>query len=155
MLKKIIIPLVIAAFLLAMVLVIYKVLNPNNSEVLSQGNYIEVTFMSDPFTPIDPSTANSVKVGGTIYDSQGRPHFKITDVKITPMKVWNPDSSGKLIESTHPYFVLVYITSRSINKKAAWAYPYETDLILSGAHLAIYGENWKIWSVILSVRDVK
>ncbi len=155
MLKKIVIPLVIVVFLVATVLVIYKVLNPKDPEVLSQGNYIEATFMSDPLTPLDPNTANSVKVGGTIYDPQGRPSFEITDVKITPMKVWNPDSSGKLVESTHPYFVSVYITAKSINKKAAWAYPYGTDLILSGAHLAIYGDNWKFWAVILTVKDIK
>lgn len=156
MLKKFLIPLVIFVFIISVVLVIYKILNPKNSEILSQGNYIEVEIMSDPLTPLDPSTADSIKVGSTIYDSQGRAHFKITVVTVTPMKVWNPDSEGKLVESLHPYFVSVYIKATSINKKASWAYLYGTsDLILSGAHLAIYGENWKIWGVILSVKEIK
>jgi|GEM_PF-791827 len=155
MLKKVIISVVIVVLLIAVVLVLYKILNPKNPTVLSQGDYIEASFMSDPTTYLDPAVANAIKVGGTIYDSTGRAQFKITDVKITPMIVWNTDSNGKIVQTTHPYYVTANITAKSINKKYAWAYPYGTDLILSGAHVAIYGDNWKIWSVILSVKDVK
>jgi hypothetical protein len=152
MLKKAIISVVLVVVLIAVVFAVYKVLNPKNPKVLSQGNYIEAIFMSDT---LEPAVASAIKVGGTIYDSAGRAQFTITEVKVTPTKVWNPDSSGKIVESTHPYFVTVNITAKSINKKYAWAYPYGTDLILSGAHIAVYGDNWKIWSLILSVQDVK
>ncbi|MGB9694993.1 MAG: DUF4330 family protein [Caldisericaceae bacterium] len=155
MLKKVIISIVLVVVLIGAVLVIYKVLNPKNAAVLSEGNYIEATFMSDPSTNLDPVVSNTIQVGGTIYDSAGKAQFKITDVKVTPMIVWNTNSNGQIVKATHPYYVTVTITAKSINKKYAWAYPYGTDLILSGAHVAIYGDNWKIWSVILSVKDVK
>ncbi len=155
MLKKILISLVLVVLLIAAVFGVYKVLNPKNPKVLSQGDYIEMTFMSDPTSTLNPMVASAIKIGGTIYDSAGRAQFTITDVKVSPMKVWNTNSSGAVVESIHPYFVTVYITAKSVNKKYAWAYPYGTDLILAGAHVAIYGDNWKIWTVITSVKDVK
>ena len=49
----------------------------------------------------------------------------------------------------------MYIYAKSLNKKYAWAYAYSKDLIMSGAHLSVYGENWKVWTTVLTVTEIK
>lgn len=154
MVKKIVVPLVVALVIIAGVFAIYKLLNPKNKEVLSQGNYIETVFLAED---VRPEVANSIHIGDTIYDSTGRPSLKVTDVKIedSTSRYVTYDDIGRLKVANTSILKNVYITAKSLNKKYAWAYPFGTDLILAGAHVAIYGDNWKVWTTILSVQDVK
>jgi hypothetical protein len=151
--KKILISVVLVVFVLAVLLGLYKVLNPKNKEILAQGNYIEATFLAEA---IRPETADMIKIGDTIYDSQGKKCFKVTDVKVVPSeaKYVYYDQNLLYVENTSK-LKDVYITAKSLDKKYAWAYPYGKDLIMAGAHLALYGENWKLWVTVLTVKDVK
>jgi len=154
MVKKIVVPLVVALVIIAGVFAIYKLLNPKNKEVLSQGNYIETVFLTED---LQPEVANSIHVGDTIYDSTGRPSLKVTDVKIedSTSRYVTYDDIGRLKVDTSTKLKDVYISAKSLNKKYTWAYSYGTNLIMAGAHVPVYGENWKVWTTILSVQDVK
>jgi len=151
--RKIVISLVVLVLILGVIFALYKVLNPKDKTVLAQGNYIEATFLAEA---IRPETADMIKVGDTLYDSQGKKSFTVTDVKVVPSEAKYVYYSQNLlyVEDTSK-LKDVYITAKSLNKKYAWAYAYGQDLIMAGAHLAVYGENWKVWTVVLTVADVK
>lgn len=153
MYKRIFVSLVVLLLVVAILFGLYKVLNPKNKEVLAKGNYIEATFLAEA---IRPETANMIKVGDTIYDSQGKKCFTVTDVKVVPSeaKYVYYDQNLLYIENVSK-LKDVYITAKSLDKKYAWAYPYGKDLIMAGAHLALYGENWKLWVTVLTVNEVK
>ena len=151
--RKFIISLIVLVLILGVIFGLYKVLNPKDKEVLAQGNYIEATFLAEA---IRPETADMIKVGDTLYDSQGKKSFTVTDVKVVPSesKYVYYDQNLLYVEDTSK-LKDVYITAKSLNKKYAWAYAYGQDLIMAGAHLAVYGENWKVWTTVLTVADVK
>ena len=154
MIKKIVVPLVVTLVIIAGVFAVYKLLNPKNKTVLSQGNYIEAVFLAED---VRPEVANSIHVGDTIYDSTGRQSLTVTDVKIedSTSRYVTYDDIGRLKITNTSILKNVYITAKSINKKYAWAYNYGNDLIMSGAHIAVYGENWKVWTTVLTVTEVK
>jgi hypothetical protein len=154
MVKKIAIPLIVALVIISVVFVIYKLLNPANKEVLSQGNYIEAVFLAED---IRPEVANSIHIGDTIYDVNGRPSFKITNLKIedSASRYVTYDDIGRLKTETASILKNMYIYAKSLSKKYAWAYAYGKDLIMSGAHLSVYGENWKVWTTVLTVTEIK
>ncbi len=144
---------VLSLVIIGSILVLYKLLNPENKEILSKGNFIEATFLTEA---VRPEVADMIKVGSTIYDSQGKESMKVVDVKVEPSKAKYVyyDQNLLYVEETS-ILKDVYITARSVNKKYAWAYSYGKDLIMAGAHLAVYGENWKVWTVVLTVKEVQ
>lgn len=150
--KKTIVIIVLAILIISAVLVIYKLLNPKNPEILAKGNYIEATFLAEA---LRPEVAEMIKIGDTIYDSQGKVSMEVTGVRIEPSKAKYVyyDQNLLYVEETS-ILKDVYITAKSKNKKYAWAYSYGKDLIMAGAHLAVYGENWKVWTVILTVKEI-
>jgi len=151
--KKILISVVLVVFVLAVLLGLYKVLNPKSKEILAQGNYVEATFLAEA---IRPETADMIKVGDTIYDSQGKKCFKVTDVKVVPSEAkFIYYSNNSLYIENNSKLKDVYITAKSLDKKYIWAYPYGKDFIMAGVHVGIYGENWKLWVTVLTVKDVK
>jgi hypothetical protein len=154
MIKKIVVPLVIALLIIAGVFAVYKLLNPKDKAVLAQGNYINTVFLAEN---LQPEVANSIHVDDTIYDSTGRASFKVTDVKIetSPYRYVTYDDIGRLEIDSSTKLKNVYISATSLNKKYAWAYSYGTDLIMAGAHVAVYGEDWKVWTTVLTVTEVK
>jgi len=153
MFKKVVIITILVVFVLAVLFGLYKVLNPKNKEIFAKGNYIEATFLAEA---IREETAAMIKVGDTIYDSQGKKCFKVTDVKVEPSQTkYVYYDQNLLYVENNPKLKDVYITAKSLDKKYAWAYPYGKDLIMAGAHLALYGENWKVWVTVLTVSDVK
>jgi hypothetical protein len=155
MLKKVIISVVLVVFLIAAVLVLYKVLNPKNSAVLSQGNYIEASFLAEA---IRPEVASGIKVGDTIYDSMGKKCFTVTNVKFEPTQakyVYYDQNSNSLYLENNSILKDVFITAKSLDKNYAWAYSYGKDQIMAGAHLALYGKNWKLWTIVLTVNETK
>jgi len=151
--KKVLISVVLVVFVLAVLLGLYKVLNPKSKEILAQGNYVEATFLAEA---IRPETADMIKVGDTIYDSQGKKCFTVTDVKVVPSEAkFIYYSNNSLYIENNSKLKDVYITAKSLDKKYIWAYPYGKDFIMAGAHVGIYGENWKLWVTILTVKDLK
>ncbi len=153
MFKKTLVMVILVVFVIAVILGLYKILNPKDKEILAQGNYIEATFLAEA---ILPETAEMVKIGDTIYDSQGKKCFTVTDVKVVPSeaKYVYYDQNRLYVENTSK-LKDVYIVAKSVDKKYAWAYPYGKDLIMAGAHLALYGNNWKFWVTVVTVKEVK
>ncbi|MEF3244969.1 MAG: DUF4330 domain-containing protein [Caldisericaceae bacterium] len=153
MFKKTLVMVILVVFVIAVILGLYKILNPKNKEILAQGNYIEATFLAEA---ILPETAEMVHIGDTIYDSQGKKCFTVTDVKVVPSeaKYVYYDQNRLYVENTSK-LKDVYIVAKSVDKKFAWAYSYGKDLIMAGAHLALYGNNWKFWVTVVTVKEVK
>lgn len=153
MFKKALVMVILVVFVIAVILGLYKILNPKDKAILAQGNYIEATFLAEA---ILPETADMVKIGDTIYDSQGKKCFTVTDVKVVPSeaKYVYYDQNRLYVENTSK-LKDVYIVAKSVDKKYAWAYPYGKDLIMAGAHLALYGNNWKFWVTVVTVKEVK
>ncbi len=152
MFKRILLSILIFALIMAIVLVIYKRLNPKNPEVLANGNYIETVFLADN---LQPEVASAIKVNDIIYDETGKKCFIITEVKVQPAKEYNINSSGHFVIENHPVFKDVYITAKSMDKKYAWSYQYGRYQIMAGAHVPVYGEDWKVWTTVLKVKEIK
>jgi len=153
MVKKIIIIAVVAALIVGAVLVVYKLLNPKNAEIISKGYYIEATFLVEA---IRPEIAECIKIGDTLYDSQGKASMQVTEIRTEPTKAkYVYYDQNLLYVEDNSILKDVYITAKSVSKKYAWAYAYGKDLIMSGAHLAVYGENWKVWAIVLTVKEAQ
>jgi len=153
--RKVVISAVLVVFLIAAVFVLYKVLNPKNAQVLSQGNYIEATFLAEE---IRPEIASAVEIGDTIYDATGKASFTVTNVKVEPTQAnyfYYDQNSNSLYVEKKSVLKDVYITAKSLGKEYAWAYSYGKDLVMAGAHLSVYGRNWKVWALVLTVNELK
>ncbi len=152
MLRKILLPILIFVLIIAVVLAVYKVLNPKNPEVVAKGNYIEAVFLAGN---LRPEVASAIKIGDTIYDETGKKCFTVMDVKVQPAEEYNIDSNGHFVVEGHPVLKDVYITAKSLDKKYAWSYQYGRYQIMAGAHVPVYGEDWKVWTTVIKVKEVK
>lgn len=154
MIRKVVISAVLVVFLVAAVFVLYKILNPKNPQVLSQGNYVEATFLAEG---IRPEVASVIKIGDTLYDSTGKKCLTVTNVKVEPTQanyVYYDQNSNSLYLENNSILKDVYITAKSLDKEYVWAYSYGKDQIMAGAHLALYGKSWKVWVLVLTVNEL-
>jgi hypothetical protein len=149
--NKWIVGIVLAVVVTAGVAAAYKLVRPSPGAKGLSGQRIEATFLA---YGIQPETAAEIKMGAPIYDETGKECFTITSITTSPAAVDAFDSKGELHVVGHPILKDVVITAQSIDAKVAWAYMYARDKILAGANVAIYGDTWKVWTRILTVRDL-
>lgn len=149
--NKWVVGIVLALVIVAGVAAAYKLTSPSTGAKGLSGKRIEAAFLA---YEIQPATAEQIKEGSTIYDQTGKPCFTITKVTTAPAQEVGTDSNGVLHATSHPFLKDVVITADSIGPKVAWAYMYGTDKILAGANVAIYGDLWKVWTRVLTVREL-
>lgn len=149
--NKWIIGVVLGLVIVAGVAAAYKLTRPSTGTSGLSGKHIEAVFLA---YGIRPETASEIRVGSTIYDETGKVCFTITSIATSGAETDSINSKGELQVVHHPVLKDVVITAQSVDVKVAWAYIYGRDKILGGANVAIYGENWKVWTRILTVHDL-
>ncbi|MDO9100559.1 MAG: DUF4330 family protein [Caldisericota bacterium] len=142
---------VLAVVIVAGVVAAWRLTRPDGGAPGLAGKRIEAVFLA---YGIRPETAELIDVGDTIYDETGAEHFKISGVSVKPAEMDSIDDAGVLRVVGHPVLKDVIITAQSIGPKVAWAYLYGRDKILAGANLALYGDNWKVWTRALTVTNL-
>ncbi|MHB8106500.1 MAG: DUF4330 family protein [Candidatus Cryosericum sp.] len=149
--NKWIVGIVLALVIIAGVAVAYKLTRSPKGAAGLSGKRIEATFLA---YGIRPETAAEIKVGGTLYDETGTALLTITNVSSAQAEEDSFDSQGKIHVVRHPILKDLTITAQSIAPKEAWAFMYGADKVLAGANLAIYGDTWKVWARVLTVRNL-
>jgi hypothetical protein len=134
------------------VAVAYRLTRPATGDGETSGSKIRATFLA---YEIQPETASMIKTGTPLYDETGKKCFMITGVSMTAAREVATDAEGVLHSAQHPFLKDVVITAESVDKRVAWAYIYGRDKILAGANVAIYGDNWKVWTRILTVEAIQ
>ncbi|MHB8071289.1 MAG: DUF4330 family protein [Candidatus Cryosericum sp.] len=149
--NKWIVGVVLGLVIIAGVAAAYKLTRPSSGDKNLSGQRIEATFLA---YGIQPETAAEIKVGTPVYDETGKKCFTITNIAMSAAAEDSYDSKGDLRVVYHPILKDVIITAQSVDVKVAWSYMYGRDKILAGANVAIYGDNWKVWTRILTVHDL-
>lgn len=150
--RKWVIGIVFALVIIAGVAVAYKLTRPSKGAAGLSGKRIEATFLA---YGIRPETTAEIKAGSIMYDETGKESMTITKVTSAPAEEDSFDSQGKIHIVGHPILRDITITAQSIQPKEAWSFMYGRDKILAGANLAIYGDTWKVWAKVLTVRDLQ
>jgi hypothetical protein len=146
--KKWVVGIVLALLIVGGVAVAYRLTRPATGDGETSGSRIRATFLA---YEIQPETAAMIKTGTPLYDETGKKCFMITGVSMAAAREVATDATGVLHSAQHPFLKDVVITAESVDARVAWAYIYGRDKILAGANVAIYGDNWKVWTRILTV----
>ena len=150
--NKWVVGVVLALLIVGGVAVAYRLTRPATGDGETSGSKIRATFLA---YEIQPETASMIKTGTPLYDETGKKCFMITGVSMTAARDVATDAEGVLHSAQHPFLKDVVITAESVDTRIAWAYIYGRDKILAGANVAIYGDNWKVWTRILTVEAIQ
>lgn len=150
--NKWVVGVVLALLIVGGVAVAYRLTRPATGDGETSGSKIRATFLA---YEVQPETAAMIKTGTPLYDETGKKCFMITGVSMTAAREVATDAEGVLHSAQHPFLKDVVITAESVDKRVAWAYIYGRDKILAGANVAIYGDNWKVWTRILTVEAIQ